>query len=161
MPCNYKFRNHLHAQCWCNHKSLRCFFFLILTITCVWMFFFCGYSDSKKWFIPEPHKKKERKNKCKRSLREDNLHEYQTSTCYVNAIPLKRVGKFFWDGSFTLSNDTTLTFSIYDQAVSSGRGNGWERAAPTTEAENRPCGLWSNTVTGVSTGPVVRPRDDA
>lgn len=46
----------------------------------------------------------------------NKLHHYQPPACYVNEIPLKKVGKNV-DGSFTLSNDTTVILSIYYQTV--------------------------------------------
>lgn len=48
----------------------------------------------------------------------NNLHEHQTPACYVNSIPLKRVGKNLrWLIYIQMSNNTTLILSIYYQTV--------------------------------------------
>lgn len=47
----------------------------------------------------------------------NNFHEQQSPASYVNKIPLQKVWGGNVDGSFTLSNDTQLIFSIYYQTV--------------------------------------------
>lgn len=71
-----------------------------------------------------------------------------------------------WDGSFTLSNDTTLRLSMYYQTVFA-EALTWKRSARAGPCNNTKTNwnrgewrtTWANTVTAILTSP-VRPRDN-